>query len=225
MTTSAISSTSSSVLGDQYSSSSSTSEVGKEEFLTLLVTQLQYQDPLDPMDNTEFVTQLAQFSALESMKAIESAVEENSLLLQSVNNAYSTSMIGKEVQASGSSIYLDGTNGVDIEYDIGSDASEVKITIYDENGTDVKSITQGSQSSGTQTYAWDGKDNNGNTISAGAYTYAVSATDSSGSSVSVSTYASGVVDGVLYEDGVTYLKIGDDKISLSDIIKISEAKK
>lgn len=223
MTTS-ISSTTSTALGDQYSSTSM-SEVGKDEFLLLLTTQLQYQDPLDPMDNTEFVTQLAQFSTLESMKAIESAVEDNSLLLQSVNNAYSTSMIGKEIKASGTSIYLDGTNGADIEYNIESDASDVKIAIYDENGNEVRSITQSSQSSGTQTYAWDGKDSSGNTLSAGAYTYSVSATDSSGSSVSVSTYTAGVVDGVVYEDGVTYLTIGDDKISLSDIIKISEAGK
>lgn len=222
MSTSAISSTSSTTTGDQYTSNS-LSDIGSEEFLTLLVAQLQYQDPLEPMDNTEFVTQLAQFSTLESMQAIQDDIEDNNLLLQSVNNAYSTSMIGKEIKAEGDNIYLDGSgSSIDLGYSLDSDASEVEITIYDEDGNTVKTITIGGQSSGTQAYTWDGKDSSGNTLSSGTYTYEVSATDSDGNSVSATTYTTGVVDGVVFEDGVTYLTIGDDKIKLGDIVKVSK---
>lgn len=226
MTTSAVSSTSNTAIGDQFKSiKPKEAAMGKDEFLKLLTTQLQYQDPLDPMDNTQFITQLAQFSTLESMKAMESKVGDNNLLLQSLNSSYATSMIGKEMKANGSSIYLNGTGGANLDYTLSKDAAKVEIGIYDEIGNKVRSVTYGNQPSGANAYMWDGKDSNGNTLLAGKYTYSITATAGDGSPIGSNMYSTGIIDGVAYEQGVPFLTIGKDRIPFSNIVKVSEAKK
>ena len=79
--------------------------MGKDAFLELLVTQLRYQDPLKPMENTEFLAQLSQFSSLEQLWNVNETLGQNVDLTQSVNNALMTNLIGKEVKVSGNVLY------------------------------------------------------------------------------------------------------------------------
>jgi len=214
-----------SILANISSSSTTTSStaaggtLGKDSFMQLLVTQLQYQDPLNPMDNTEFTAQLAQFSQLESLENMSTTLETLSELQASMNNMQSVSFIGKTVNATGNTVEYTG-NAVELGYSLNDDATTVRVSIYDGNGTKVRTLESGSTAAGTQTMAWDGRDDDGNSLESGNYSYYVSAYDVDGNAVSATTYASGTVTGVRYENGTTYLIIGDKEVTISDIQQI-----
>ncbi len=204
---------------DQSSYYSGPSTLGKEDFLKLLIIQLQYQDPLSPMKNTEFMAQLAQFSSLEQLQNVNSNLQANFLLTQSLNNSLATNLIGKRVVALGNEIYLTGDEGEEITFDLAEDAG-VTVEIYDTEGNLVKTLKGGALSSGRNQIHWDGKDNDGNSLPAGNYSFEVKATDSEGNSVDVTTYSTGLVTGVKFEDGNAVLMLGDQEINLSEIIEI-----
>jgi flagellar basal-body rod modification protein FlgD len=227
MDTSAISSstgTSSSGMTSALSGTSATS-LGKQDFLKLLVAQLSHQDPLKPMENTEFVAQLAQFSNLEQLVSVNSNLELLQVSQMAMTNGQLAGLIGKEVEASGSTISLTKGGTAPINFTLDSNASEVTLKITDSKGNTVRTITMSSASKGLNTTSWDGKDSNGNELASGSYKVAVSAKDSSGNSVSASSTFTGTVTGVTYEDGAAYLEIGSSTIPVSDIIAVREPKK
>ena len=199
--------------------SSEAMSLGKEDFMMLLLEQLNNQDPLDPMDSTQFTSQLAEFTQLEELENLNSTLEEVLAYQQSMQNAAVTSMSGKTVSSSGNTTYL--TDSASINYELSEDASTVEILITDELGQLVWSGEMGSQEAGAQSLLWDGTDSSGNQLAEGTYTFEINAMDSAGNAVEASTNASGVVTGVSFEDGMTYLMLdGNRKIYLSDILTI-----
>lgn len=202
----------------------SASALGKNDFLKLLVTQLQNQDPLDPQSNEEFVAQLAQFSALEQMQNINSTLETNSILTQSVNNALSASLIGKEVLASGSSLVVNESGTLQVPLNLDADA-DVTITIKDAAGETVRILTADDLKAGKNTVEWDGNNTSGSRVDAGSYTYTVSAVNADGDAVSVDTYLSGVVTGVKFVNGCAVLLIGDTEVPLASVVQIMQPTK
>ena len=114
--------------------------LGKDSFMQLLVTQLQYQDPLNPMDNTEFTAQLAQFSQLEAMENMNETMEAMAVLQSSLNNIQALSFIGKTVNATGNTIEYGGS-AVDLGYSLDDDATTVRVSIYNEDGTKVRTLS------------------------------------------------------------------------------------
>jgi len=193
--------------------------LGKDSFMQLLVTQLQYQDPLNPMDNTEFTAQLAQFSQLEALENMETTMETMNQLQASLNNMQALSFIGKTVNATGNTVEYGGS-AVELGYTLDHAANTVRMSIWNEDGKKVRTIESGVAPAGNNTITWDGRDDDGNTCENGNYTYYVSAYDGKGDAVSASTYASGTVTGVRYDNGTTYLIIGDKEITISDIQQI-----
>jgi len=214
-----ISSASSSAAATTSASTAAGGTLGKDSFMQLLVTQLHYQDPLNPMDNTEFTAQLAQFSQLEAMENMNSTMEAMAVLQSSLNNIQALSFIGKTINANGNTVEYDG-NAVQLGYSLEDDAATVKVSIWNEDGEKVRTLEYGSTTEGTRSVTWDGKDDDGNTCDSGTYRYYVSAYDGSGKSVSASTYSSGTVTGVRYDNGLTYLIIGDKEVAVSDVEKI-----
>jgi flagellar basal-body rod modification protein FlgD len=195
--------------------------MGKEDFLKLLLKQLSHQDPLNPMDSTEFTSQLTQFSSLEQLSNIGSTLEDVLSLQQSMNNAQVTNMIGKTVKVEGDSIDLRGL--ADVNYSLSGDASQVKLSIYDNTDNTVWSGDLGAQTSGSQSFIWDGKDLSGNQLPDGTYSFNIEATDIDGNPVSAATSSSGVVTGIYFEDGLTYLVMnGGSMVNLSQIQLIEE---
>ncbi len=129
--------------------------LGKEDFLNLLLKQLSYQDPLNPMDSAEFTVQLTQFSSLEELNNINDTLNEVLLFQQSMQNTTISNLIGKTVKVSGNTTYLNDT--ADISYELLDEASSVKISIFNESGKLVRSEDIGPQTAGDNSYLWDGK--------------------------------------------------------------------
>lgn len=192
--------------------------LGKEDFLRLFTTQLRYQNPINPMDSTEFTSQLAQFSSLEQLFNISSQLKDMLLYQNSLQNTLTTNFIGKEVKYEGHSVYL--KDSATINYTLGNPSEKVRITIYDSAGKMVREIELNNQE-GSQSYQWDGLDFAGNKLPDGEYRIRIEAFDSKGNPVEVSTLSSGIVTGMTFENNVTYLIINDStKIELGQVKEI-----
>lgn len=203
-------------------SGSGKNEMGQDTFFMLLITQLQNQDPFNPMDSTDMTSQLAQFSQLEQLNHMNSTLSFLQLYLASINNAQAVDFIGKEIEARGDSIQLSEDGSASLRYELMDDAGSVTIKIYDEDMRLVKTVELGSQSAERHEWVWDGKDNEGNQVEAGAYTFEVSATGVAGEEVAANTYLRGTVTGVTFEDGITYLLLGEQKVAIGDVIKVHD---
>ncbi len=202
------------------SDASSSAAMGKDDFLTLLLTQMQNQDPLSPMDNTEFTAQMATFSSLEQLTNVN---ENLGYMLSSMNSSTSMAavdMIGREVTAEGQNVHIKDGNASDIAYYLPEDATNVEIVIEDENGSVVKILPAGTQDAGDQLVSWDGLDDSGSAIADGLYKFNVVATNSSDELMEVETFTTGVVTGVQYEENVAYVYIGNAKYMLSEILEV-----
>jgi flagellar basal-body rod modification protein FlgD len=196
--------------------------MGKEAFLKLLITQLQYQDPLNPADSTEFTAQLAQFSSLEQLSNVNENLNTLKLYQASINNAQAVSFIGKDIVSKGKNIQVTSGQPVSCEFSLGADAKRVVVSIYDATGNFVKDIQAAALKAGTQSLSWDGKDRNGNTVADGAYNFEVQAEGASGEKLDVTTYSKGTVSGVTFEDGVTYLIVGRSKVAIGDVTQVKQ---
>jgi flagellar basal-body rod modification protein FlgD len=192
----------------------------KNMFLNLLVKQLQYQDPLNPVENTEFTAQLAQFSQLESLSEMNGNIEEMTQFQNSMNSMAAVSFIGKQVNAGGNAINYSGGES-SIDFNLEGNASEVTVTIYNSAGSVVRTIGMNTVQQGDVTCSWDGRNNNGESVSPGKYYFTVKATDFNGAAVKTSTYANGTVTGVKFENGTIFLQVGDKEVTLADITKIT----
>jgi flagellar basal-body rod modification protein FlgD len=207
---------------DAVSSDSTTKKISEQKnmFLNLLVKQLQYQDPLNPVENTEFATQLAQFTMLESMNNMSGNIELMTQYQNSMNSMQAASFIGKTINASGNAVAFTGTQ-TSLDFNLEGNAKDVTVKIYSSSGTVVRTITMKNALKGDVTCAWDGKNDSGETASAGTYYFTVNATGYDGSQVNANTYANGTVTGIRFDNGTIYLQVGDKQVRLADITKIS----
>jgi flagellar basal-body rod modification protein FlgD len=187
------------------------------QFLTLLTTQLQNQDPLAPMDSTEFTNQLVQFSQVEqqinSNQKLDTMLQLQLASISSVALGY----VGMDVSYLSAEMNFDGTNPVRIDYALASGAQVAKIKVTNEEG-DVVYLADAPKSAGKNNMLWLGKDNNGNTVEPGTYTVSIEAADSAGSPIETSTVVSGRVKGIESQNGVVYLLIGDRAVSLATVV-------
>lgn len=201
------------------------SRLGKDDFLNLLVTQLRYQNPLEPLKDSDFVAQLAQFSSLEQLESINSSLgysaELDYILSQTIANTMATTIIGKEVVAEGNAIYHSHDSNDDLHFKLDADAADIEINIYNDGGTLIRTIKLEDLEKGMNSYNWDGEDDSGTKVGGGEYTFSVSATDTAENVVGVQTRIVGIVESVRYENSQGYLVIGGQKISMSDIIQIN----
>lgn len=203
---------------------SNNSELDKEAFLKLLVTQFQYQDPLNPMEDKEFIAQLAQFSALEqSMQTNENI----NLLLNETAMQTSisvTNYIGKEVSARGYGISKENGSVSLIQYAGSEEMSSCVLNILDATGNIVATVNLGAQAAGIHDFVWDGKKSDGSEAPDGTYTVNFVGKNSSGDSVFVDTSVSGRVTGTSSYNGEYYLKLsGNRTVLLSNVREVVES--
>ncbi|HBD08404.1 MAG TPA: flagellar hook capping protein [Syntrophobacteraceae bacterium] len=205
------------------SASAAASKLGMNDFLTLFTTQLQYQDPTNPMESYELASQLASFSSVEQLTNLNSSIKDIQSYLTSLVSTQMVSMMGKEVVGSGNTMELQDGEISSGSYQIGS-AAKVTVSIYDENGSLVRTQSLGQQSAGTHAISWDGRNNAGTKVSNGNYTFKVEAVGSDGNAVSAQTKVQGTVSSVRMENGTSYLLLnGSDslKLSATDVLEVS----
>ncbi|HAO92539.1 MAG TPA: flagellar biosynthesis protein FlgD [Deltaproteobacteria bacterium] len=206
-------------MSDSSSTTSTTEELGKDDFLLLLVTQLQNQDPLNPTDNTEFVSQLAQFSSLEGIKNMEETMGTVADGISDMQKWSLSDLIDNTVKFESSSFDFSG-EPVSIEYSLGSNAESANVSIYDASGNLIKSVDAGALNSGTYELQWDGTDAAGAVAASGTYTINITAVDSSGASVDTSTYVSGKVTSVTYGSDGAEINAGNIILTQDDILEV-----
>ena len=197
-------------------------ELGRDQFLTLLVAQLQHQDPLNPLDGTDFTAQLAQFSSLEQLFAVNENLTGMQEAFSLQGNGDLLNFIGKTVKAKDNTILVKEGSVVSGSYTL-EDRADVTVTVYDSNGHEVRKLCTGWQDAGEYEVEWDGRNYSGEMAENGTYTFQVSAKDEAGQYVTVNTYISGEVTGVTYEYRLPYLIVGDKLVSTDQTI--SEVRK
>jgi flagellar basal-body rod modification protein FlgD len=197
--------------------------MNKDDFMKLFIAQLQYQDPLKPQDASAMLDQLSQLSLVEQSYNSNTALNN---LLTSQNNTTTmnlVSFIGKSVKASGNTVPFNGTAPTSLQFSLSVPASTATLTIADALGRTVKTVPLSAMAAGDNTFAWDGRDNNGALLPAGAYSFGVTATASNGAAVTAATYTAGKIDGVSFTNGKPTLTIGGASVSLADLITIKGA--
>ncbi len=198
--------------------------MGKEDFLKLMLAQLQNQDPMNPMEGTEFASQLAEFTSLEQLinlnDAMDTSINADYFLSQSINNTLAATLIGKEVKLDGSSFKNDGDENVTLGYNLSNKANSVTVKIYNEAGVLVKTIENAPKNSGDNKLIWDFTDNEGNSVPEGNYTFKVEAADAESNPISNSTFVLGKIDGVKYTSEGTMLVVNGAEYYISDILEI-----
>ncbi len=206
MTTSVQSSTSSTVAAATAAASSQLAAT-QDRFLTLLVTQLQNQDPLNPMDNSQVTSQMAQLSTVSGINQLNATVQALSASMTSAQSLQATSMIGHAVLVPGNQIAMaKGSSNAAVE--LSQPADKLTVTISDAKGNVVRTLQLGSQKAGIVDFQWDGKDDSGTTLADGTYNYAASAVlGSSTSTPTALTY--GLVNSVSLTSGVAQLNVGN----------------
>jgi len=213
----------SSVSNENPSSSSSPSELGKDEFLKLFIAQIQYQDPLNPLDSAEFTAQLAQFSSVEQLYGMNSKlgnIEEtmNNQSEQRDNLGY----IGKTVKADDNTMRVDDGTVQSGSYTLDG-SGYVTVDVYDSDGNIVRTFYKGWEDKGEHDVSWDGRDDAGTPTEDGTYAFEITAIDKDGFYISSNTYISGEVTGITYQNGEPYLMIGDRMINnISNIVEVTQ---
>ena len=195
--------------------------LGKDDFLHLLITQLQNQDPLNPADATEFTAQLAQFSSLEQLNNVNDNLEQLQSFQASANNSQAVSLLGKEITTNGNFLQLTDGGPVGFDLSLSGDAATVMATVYDSSGGFVKSFESQNMVAGQHTLFWDGMDKDGNPAVDGSYTVEILAADADGHDIKTETFFTGLVDKVTFENNTPFLISGDQKIAVGDVIKVA----
>ena len=188
-----------------------------DQFLTLLTTQLQNQDPLNPMDSTQFTQQLVQFNQVEQQ--INTNQKLDSLVSFQMANVTSAALgfVGMDVTYPAAELNYEDSRPVDVYYSLDSSPASAKINIKDADGNLVYTSTV-PKDTGTNKFTWDGSTIAGEQAAPGTYSLSIDALDSANKPVNVQTVVSGRVRGVEAQNGNVELLIGDRAVDSGTII-------
>ncbi len=202
-------------------SGSSGTTLDSDAFLQLLIAELQNQDPTNPTDSTEMINQIASFSTVEQLSALNDTATSiyDSLTAMSLNSA--VSFIGQSVLAEGDDISKTDDATTVVSFTLESDAQSLTAHVYNSSGTIINSVSLGATDSGTYTFSWEGTNYTGAEAANGTYSVVFEAYDEDGGSLEVSTMVAGTVSGVSVENGTTVLTLSDGRtVNLEDVYSV-----
>ncbi len=203
----------------QVGSVKGSNQLGKEAFLNLLVTQLKNQNPLKPMDNTQFVSQMAQFSALEQSTNLANSFDKFEKTFSSSLQLQAASLMGKKVSVLSNDLDVIAGKSGTMSFDLPQE-SMTYVKILNSKGKVVDEENLGWLKPGSHTYDWSATNSNGVKVPDGTYTYQLEGIQRDGTHVQLSGVKGGIVNGVKFEGGQIYVTVNGTDYSLSKITQI-----
>ncbi len=194
--------------------------MNKDDFLKLFITQMQNQDPMNPMDSTQFIGQLAQLTQVEQAYNTNSNLQSLIAAQNGSNNLGAVSFLGTTILAQGNQINLTAGGAPTVAYNLPTAAEGVVVEIRDASGALVRTLSNGAAPQGDNSLAWDGKGEKGQSLTAGMYTVSVTATDSTGKQFAGTPLVQGKVDGIALDGTTPLLSVGGINIPLSDVLTV-----
>ncbi len=190
----------------------------KDAFMTLLVTQLKNQDPMNPQDSSQLAAQLAQFTSVEQLTQLNEAVTSQELSLREATllskTSLSATLIGRRVIGEGNQLQVPATGAAQIRVEIGAGGGQAKLRLLDSTGREVTTRELGVVPAGRQTLTLPAD------LPAGTYRYELTVTGPKDAAVPVATFTRGIVDGVTFKNGQIVLRIGGMEVALDDLAEI-----
>ena len=194
----------------------------QDQFMQLLIAQLKNQDPLQPQENGEFLSQLAQFDTATGIKDLQDSFNSFTSTMQSNSALQASSLVGRSVMAPGGYAQLETGKAVTGEINLGASTTNLVIEVSDASGQLVKTIPMGTQGAGEVQFSWDGTDNAGNYMPPGGYRIRATA-DIGTEQVAQEVMVSAKVDSVTIGQGGQGLKLnlaGLGSIDFTDVKEI-----
>lgn len=187
------------------------------QFLQLLTTQLQNQDPLEPLDSNEFTNQLVQFSQVEQQINANSKLDD--LVALQLNNAITSSLgyVGLDISYISAEVAYEQGRPTTIEYNLEGAAQTSNINIFNEEGNLVFS-GDGETDAGVHEFTWNGTDFLNNQLPSGTYTVSIDALDATENVVETTTVVTGKVKGVEQQNGVVFALVGERAVPITQIL-------
>ncbi|MES1923790.1 flagellar hook assembly protein FlgD [Salinisphaera sp. T31B1] len=193
-----------------------------EQFLTLLVAQMRNQDPLNPMDNAQMTSQIAQINTVSGINDLNDTLGAINGQIDTSQRLQASALIGRDVLVPGREIAV-GKAGAATPFgmELPADAAQVTISISDAMGTLVHQSSYDDIPAGVQSFQWDGRDGSEQTVGEGTYRIDIQAVDSAGQAIDVQPLSMGRVGGVVAGDGAPKLDLGPrGMVPLDDIRQI-----
>lgn len=187
------------------------------DFLSLLMTQLQNQDPSSPMDSNQFTSELVQFTGVEQQINTNNDLTQLIQLNQASQVEQSSAMIGKPVTATSSQLTLQNSSA-QIEFNTAS-AEPVAIAVYNSAGAQIQTASLTS-SAGTNTWTWNGQSANGVSEPDGAYTVSVMSVGTNGTTTSIPFTVTGTATSVINNSGTVEVQMGGLTLPFSDVTSV-----
>jgi flagellar basal-body rod modification protein FlgD len=192
-------------------------ELGKQDFLNLLMTQMSHQDPMDPMNTDSMMQQMASLGTVEQLQNLNAKTDSLLNYQEQLMRAGSAGFLGKDVEVQANEIQLLNGTSAPVSYELVGEADEVIIQIINDSGDVVRQMTKEARGQGHHNILWDGLDNEGDPLSDGIYSVNVVARTDEGARVDTSLSKSGQVQDIRFENGGAQIKVNNEWISTGDI--------
>lgn len=199
--------------------------VSSTQFLELLVAQIENQNPLEPLDGTEWATQLAEFANLEQLTQVNSGIKTVDSGIAAQISQQALQYIDRQVTYEGDTVVLGDDGSADLTYSLGGSADEMVIRVYDKAGFEVGQVVDAPRAAGINTWTWDGTVQTASgekKLDPGSYRIEVEAT-ADGQALQTGSFGTAVIDGVAFlNDGSSILLAGDERIPLGKILSVGK---
>lgn len=193
--------------------------LGKDDFMTLLLVELQHQDPTEPMDSEKILTQTSQLATLESTENTNKALAALAASMGNTQQFSTISAIGKTADLGSNAIVMDkGTSSV-FEVYFPKDVKAGTVSVLDKSGNTIKTLDVGANSKGVYKFTWDGTNQVGTEVDSGVYYVTANYTDTA-NTAQTTRLGAYPIESVKFDSGKTYVKLGSSYVALENVKEV-----